>query len=55
MGKASATKGPPFCFDGTTTRVFPLRAHAHALQRLCDTYLNLFPEEVCFRPAAPYV
>ena len=55
MDKASATKGPPFCFDGTTTRVFPLRAHAHALQRLCDTYLNLFPEEVCFRPAAPYV
>ena len=55
MDKAASTKGPPFCFDGTTTRVFPLRAHMHTLQRLCDTYLNLFPEEVCFRPAAPYV
>ena len=55
MDNPASTKGPPFSFDGVTTRVFPLRAHAHALQRLCDTYLNLFPEEVCFRPSAPYV
>ncbi|HEU4731218.1 MAG TPA: acetoacetate decarboxylase family protein [Kofleriaceae bacterium] len=55
MDKAASTKGPPFNFDGVTSRVFPLRAHAHALQRLCDTYLNLFPEEVYFRPSAPYV
>ncbi|HEY0476728.1 MAG TPA: hypothetical protein VGD37_04345 [Kofleriaceae bacterium] len=55
MDKATSTVGPPFCFDGVTSRVFPLRAYAHALQRLCDTYLNLFPEVVYFRPAAPYV
>jgi hypothetical protein len=55
MDNASNPKGPPFSFDGVTTRVFPLRAHAHTLQRLCDTYLNLFPEEVYFRPSAPYV
>jgi hypothetical protein len=48
-------KGPPFSFDGVTSRVFPLRAHTHALQRVCDLYLNLFPEEIYFRPAAPYV
>lgn len=46
--------GPPFSFDGVTTRIFPLRAHRHALQRLCDTYLNLFPDEIQFRPLAPY-
>ena len=55
MDKATGTKGPPFSFDGVTSRVFPLRAYAHTLQRLCDTYLNLFPEEVYFRPSAPYV
>src|SRR5205823_4274028 len=49
--------GPPFNFDGVTVRVFPLRAHAHALQRLCDTYLNLNdqdPDQIQFRPSAPY-
>lgn len=55
MDKATTTQGPPFCFDGVTSRVFPLRAYDHALQRLCDTYLNLFPEQVYFRPSAPYV
>ena len=55
MDNAASTKGPPFTFDGVTSRVFPLRAHAHTLQRMCDTYLNLYPEEVCFRPSAPYV
>jgi hypothetical protein len=55
MDQAASTKGPPFYFDGVTSRMFPLRAHIHALQRLCDTYLNLFPDEVCFRPSAPYV
>src|SRR5215510_14342247 len=55
MDKPAATQGPPFSFDGVTSRVFPLRAYAHALQRLCDTYLNLFPEQVYFRPSAPYV
>ena len=49
------TQGPPFSFDSVTSRVFPLRAYEHALQRLCDTYLNLFPEEVYFKPSAPYV
>lgn len=55
MDHSIGIKGPPFNFDGVTSRVFPLRAHAHALQRLCDTYLNLFPEEIYFRPSAPYV
>jgi hypothetical protein len=55
MDKPAPTQGPPFSFDGVTSRVFPLRAYAHALQRLCDTYLNLFPEQVYFRPSAPYV
>jgi hypothetical protein len=54
MDQVASTSGPPFNFDGVTSRIFPLRAHAHALQRLCDTYLNLFPDEVYFRPAAPY-
>lgn len=55
MNQVASNSGPPFNFDGVTSRLFPLRAHAHALQRLCDTYLNLFPEEVYFRPSAPYV
>ncbi|HEX8111462.1 MAG TPA: hypothetical protein VF516_27215 [Kofleriaceae bacterium] len=55
MAQADRILGPPFRFDGVTARVFPLRAHAHALQRLCDTYLNLDRDQVCFRPSAPYV
>jgi hypothetical protein len=55
MAQADRTLGPPFLFDGVTARVFPLRAHAHALQRLCDTYLNLDPDQICFKPSAPYV
>lgn len=55
MPQADRPVGPPFNFDGVTARVFPLRAHAHALQRLCDTYLNLDRDQICFRPAAPYV
>ncbi len=55
MAQADRTLGPPFDFDGVTARVFPLRAHAHALQRLCDNYLNLYPEQIYFRPSAPYV
>lgn len=49
------SQGPPFRFHGVTSRVFPLRADGHALQRMCDTYLNRFPEQIYFRPAAPYV
>lgn len=55
MAQADRIVGPPFNFDGVTARVFPLRAHAHALQRLCDTYLNLDPDQIYFRPTAPYV
>jgi hypothetical protein len=55
MDKPAATQGPPFSFDGVTSRVFPLRAYSHALQRLCDNYLNLFPDQVYFRPSVPYV
>lgn len=55
MDHAATIQGPPFRFDGVTARVFPLRAHGAALQRLCDSYLNLVPEQVSFRPAAPYV
>lgn len=51
---AATVQGPPFDFDGVTVRVFPLRAHAHALQRLCDTYLNHDPDQIYFRPSAPY-
>src|SRR5262245_17586280 len=46
---------PAFSFAGVSVRVFPLRADQRALQRLCDTYLNLCPEELHFRPSAPYV
>jgi hypothetical protein len=52
---STTPNGPPFSFDGVTSRVFPLRAHGHALQRLCDVYLNRFPDQLWFRPAAPYV
>jgi hypothetical protein len=45
---------PRFRFDGVRARVFPLRADPAALQRVCDRYLNLCPDEVSFRPAAPY-
>lgn len=55
MDQPTATQGPPFSFDGVTSRVFPLRAYSHALQRLCDNYLNLFPDQVYFRPSVPYV
>lgn len=55
MDQPAKTQGPPFSFDGVTSRVFPLRAYSHTLQRLCDTYLNLFPEQLYFRPSAPYV
>ncbi|HEX7841430.1 MAG TPA: hypothetical protein VF469_28350 [Kofleriaceae bacterium] len=55
MDQVDRPQGPPFYFDGVTARVFPLRAHANALQRLCHNYLNLFPEQIYFRPSAPYV
>jgi hypothetical protein len=47
---------PPFVFNGLSSRVFPLRAHLGALQRLCDGYLNFIPPEAgYFRVPLPYV
>jgi hypothetical protein len=57
MDQAASIQGPPFYFDDVTARVFPLRAHVSALQRLCDIYLNFPPpdDKIRFRPSAPYV
>ena len=46
---------PPFYFQGVTSRVLPLRASSYALQQVCDSYLNLYPDEIRFEPLAPYV
>src|SRR5215472_9937127 len=47
---------PPFVFNGMSARVFPLRAHLGALQRVCDGYLNFVPPEAgYFRVPVPYV
>ena len=47
---------PPFEFGGMSARVFPLRANLDALQRLCDSYVNIAPPEIArFRAAVPYV
>lgn len=47
---------PPFYFKNVTSCLFPLRAQLNALQRFCDSYLNIIPEELGhFRAAVPYV
>jgi hypothetical protein len=47
---------PPFYFKNMTSTVFPLRAQVDSLQRFCDSYLNIVPEQVGrFRASAPYV
>jgi hypothetical protein len=47
---------PPFYFKNMTTSVFPLRAQVDVLQRFCDSYLNIIPEELGhFRASVPFV
>jgi len=55
LGNASLTSVPPFELGGVIMRIFPLRAKINALNLFCDRYLNLAPEIVQFRPAAPLV
>jgi LysM repeat protein len=55
LGNASLTSVPPFELGGVIMRVFPLRAKINALNLFCDRYLNLAPDIVQFRPAAPLV
>ena len=46
---------PPVRFEGVTIRVFPLRANMYRLSAFTDSYLNIAPDIVQFRPALPYV
>jgi hypothetical protein len=50
-----ATGPPPFAFDQSTFRYFPLRANFHQLEAFCDQYLNIAEDFAYFRPAMPFV
>ena len=46
---------PPFYFEGMTSSTFPIRASIAKMQRFCDSYLNIIPEELGhFRVSVPY-
>jgi hypothetical protein len=53
-GLGIATGAPPFDFDASTFRYFPLRADFKQLESFCDNYLNIAPDFAYFRPAMPY-
>ncbi len=46
---------PPVRFEGVTVRVFPIRANMFRLRTFTESYLNVAPDIVRFRPAFPYV
>lgn len=55
-GAAPTSIKPPFDFDGSVVRLFPLRARVDHLQSFIDSYLNIAPPEVAyFRVFTPYV
>jgi hypothetical protein len=55
LGFAGGTS-PPFTFDGTSARVFPVKANMARLANFCDAYLNrCHLEGHRFRAFVPYV
>ncbi len=42
-------------FEGTTARVFPLKANVNVLRTFCNAYLNIAPDIARFEPSFPYV
>ncbi len=47
---------PPLMFRHVSARVFPLRANLDILQQLCNSFLNIIPEQAgYFRAPVPYV
>lgn len=55
-GIYSSFTQPPFNFDGTMIRLFPLRARLERLQSFVDQFLNVVPQEAGhFRVYLPYV
>jgi len=55
QGALSAELGGALEFNGVVMRYLPLEADMSALQKFCDSYLNLAPDFLMFKPVMPYV
>lgn len=55
QGKLAGGIGGALEFDGVVMRYLPLEADMSALQKFCDSYLNLAPDFLVFKPVMPYV